>query len=27
MEVEGKKEVVPYNIRSQASAPKPIVEK
>ena len=27
MEVEGKKEVVPYNIRSQVSAPKPIVEK
>lgn len=27
MEVEGKKEVVPYNIRSQASAPRPIVEK
>lgn len=27
MEVEGKKEVVPYNIRSQASAPKPIGRK
>lgn len=27
IEVEGKKEVVPYNMRNQVSSPKPIVEK